>query len=81
MRVESRKEILAAIRQNAREGEPLVIETDRGTVSVTPRRSKIEQCYWEVHAGSVARARGAAGWSTYGGALGAGVRLTNVSIE
>lgn len=53
-------QILSALRANAREGQPLKIETSRGSVVVVPKMPVAEQCYWEVQAGNIARAGGSA---------------------
>lgn len=61
-----------AIRQFAREGAPLEVETNRGMFSPLPRTPKAEQCYWEHRAGGVARSGGAAYVNQWGGSAGAG---------
>ena len=41
-------------RTHARDGQPLELGTDRGNVTVIPTMpKKVEQCYWDVQAGSV----------------------------
>jgi hypothetical protein len=46
---------LAALSATAQEGNPLVLQTSRGTVEVVPRVPRLEQCYWEIQAGGVAQ--------------------------
>ena len=62
----------AAIRRNAREGQPLQIETNRGIVSPIPKLAKAEQCYWDVPAGPIARTGSSAYVNQYGGAAASG---------
>jgi membrane-associated protease RseP (regulator of RpoE activity) len=62
-------EIVLAIQSNAREGQPLHIETNRGTLEIVPQLpTKAEQCYWEVQAGRVSRAGSGAYVNQRGGA-------------
>jgi hypothetical protein len=43
-------------RAHARDGQPLELGTDRGSFTVIPRMpKKVEQCYWDVQAGTVSR--------------------------
>ncbi len=65
------EQLAPAIRMHGREGEPLRVETTRGTMSVIPRVPKAEQCYWELRAGEIARAGGAAYVNQWGGSAGA----------
>jgi membrane-associated protease RseP (regulator of RpoE activity) len=58
--------------QNNREGQSVEIETNRGVVSVVPTIPKVEQCYWEVQAGQVARTGGYAFVNRYGGSASSG---------
>jgi C-terminal processing protease CtpA/Prc len=39
---------LKALQRHMKEGKNLVITTDRGTVSVVPRRAAVQQCFWQV---------------------------------
>ncbi len=52
--------VVSQIKANARQDAPLEVRTNRGTYQVFPRVRKAEQCYWEVRAGEVGRAGGAA---------------------
>ncbi len=70
--VANSEQLRSAIRSNAREGQPLHIETSRGTLSVVPKVPKAEQCYWEVQAGQVARASGSAYVDQWGGSAASG---------
>jgi hypothetical protein len=60
-----------AIRAHAREGEPIDVKTPRGSFPAVPSLPKAEQCYWELQAGGVARAGGAAVINQWGGSAGA----------
>ena len=51
--VASSVQIRATIQSNAREGQPLDIETSRGVLTVVPKLAKAEQCYWDVQGGQV----------------------------
>jgi membrane-associated protease RseP (regulator of RpoE activity) len=55
-----------------REGQPIEIETSRGTVSVIAKIPKTEQCYWEIHAGQVARTGSSAFVNRYAGSSSSG---------
>jgi membrane-associated protease RseP (regulator of RpoE activity) len=57
---------------NLREGQAVQFETNRGVLSVVPMVPRAEQCYWEVQAGQVARAGGAAFVNQYGGSAYSG---------
>ncbi|NIO21133.1 MAG: PDZ domain-containing protein [Candidatus Aenigmarchaeota archaeon] len=46
-------------------GEPLIMGTHRGPISLIPRALKQEQCYWEIRGGSVARSVYGAGSASY----------------
>ena len=70
--VTKKEQALAAIRQNARDGEPLEVETRRGLMVVVPTLPKTEQCYWEIQAGEVTRAGGSAYANKWGGSAHAG---------
>jgi len=61
----------ATIRANAREGEPIDVETPRGSFSPIPSLPKAQQCYWELQAGGVSHAGGAAVVNQWGGSAGA----------
>ena len=65
-------QIRAALQSNAREGQPLQIESSRGPLVVVPKLPKAEQCYWNVEAGQVARAGGAAFVNPWGGSASSG---------
>jgi hypothetical protein len=39
---------LEALQRHMKEGKTLVITTDRGTVSVVPRRASVQRCFWQV---------------------------------
>jgi membrane-associated protease RseP (regulator of RpoE activity) len=60
----------ATVQSVGRAGEPLNIETSRGTVAVAPKLPKAELCYWDIQAGQVAR--GGAFVNQYGGAASSG---------
>lgn len=62
------RDAVDALRAVSRDGQPIEIELARGTVPVTPRRMKTEQCYWESHAGSISVSGGRSYVSAYGGA-------------
>jgi hypothetical protein len=64
-------DVVTEIRENARPEAPLEVRTNRGVHQVFPRTIKGEQCYWEVHAGEIHRAGGAAYVNPYGGSAGA----------
>ncbi|MGD0238486.1 MAG: PDZ domain-containing protein [Syntrophorhabdales bacterium] len=66
------KEGVLTIRNNAKEGEPIEIETNRGTVSAIPKVPKTEQCYWEVHAGQIATTGSSTYVNRYAGASSSG---------
>jgi membrane-associated protease RseP (regulator of RpoE activity) len=70
--VANAQQALSAIRDKGREGQPIEIETNRGTVSVIPKTSKIEQCYWETHAGQVATTGSSTYVNRYGGVSSSG---------
>ena len=69
--ISNRAQLSSVIRSSARVGEPMLLETSRGVVSVVPRIPKAEQCYWDVQAGAVAKSGGAAFVNQYGGSAGA----------
>jgi len=57
---------------NFRAGQAIDVETNRGVVSVVPIIQKVEQCYWEVQAGRVAKRGSYAAVNQYGGASSSG---------
>ena len=57
---------------NNRAGQAVAIETNRGVVSVVPSIPKVEQCYWEVQAGRIAKTGSYATVNKYGGASSSG---------
>jgi hypothetical protein len=61
--VANAEQFQSTYQSQAREGQPLAIETNRGVFTVVPRLYKVEQCYWDVQGGQVAR-----GSAYYGGA-------------
>jgi len=63
--------VFSQIKANARQDAPLEVRTNRGTYQVFPRVLKAEQCYWEVRAGEVGRASGAAYVNPYAGSAAA----------
>jgi len=63
--------VVSQIKANARQDAPLEVRTNRGTYQVFPRVRKAEQCYWEIRAGEVGRASGAAYVNPYGGSAAA----------
>jgi membrane-associated protease RseP (regulator of RpoE activity) len=66
------QQVILTIRNNAQEGQPIEIYTSRGTVSVVPKILKTEQCYWEVHAGQVAKTGSSTFVNRYGGTSSSG---------
>jgi membrane-associated protease RseP (regulator of RpoE activity) len=62
----------AVVGAAARVGQPIRIETDHGLFEVSPTEPTLEQCYWNIRSGSVARSAGAASWGGYGGSAAAG---------
>lgn len=65
-------QLRSMLQGNLREGQAAQFETDRGVLSAVPFVPKAEQCYWEVQAGQVARAGGAAYANQYGGSATSG---------
>jgi membrane-associated protease RseP (regulator of RpoE activity) len=63
-------DVVKAMRTHMREGEPIAFKTLRGVVLAIPSIPKAEQCYWDLQAGGVARAGGAAFVNEYGGSAG-----------
>ena len=58
--VVTKEQAQSALTNNVREGQALDVKTDRGVVSVVPKRLAMEQCYWKVQGGRVATAGGSA---------------------
>lgn len=71
------KEAMDALHAVTREGQSIEIVLTRGTVPVTPRRMRTEQCYWESHAGAVA----VSGGGSYVNAYGGGSRSSGAAYE
>ena len=69
-KVKSSQECVSEIRAQIQADKPMAITTQRGTVSVVPRKVKEEQCYWNVGAGQVGRSGGGAYVNQYGGSGG-----------
>ena len=53
------EQVKNAFPKTLREDQPVNIVTDRGSYSVTPALAKIEQCYWNITAGTVTKVGGA----------------------
>jgi membrane-associated protease RseP (regulator of RpoE activity) len=49
------EQALSFLRTHALDGQPLPVTTERGDITVTPRRAKTEQCCWRVRAAGVDR--------------------------
>jgi len=64
--------VIKALEGAARVGQIITIETDLGLFEVSPTEPELEQCYWNVRYGPVARSAGAATWGGYGGSAAAG---------
>lgn len=65
--VTTTEQALSTLRNSLRAGQAIYIETNRGVVSVVPSIPKVEQCYWEVQAGRVAKTGSYAAVNRYGG--------------
>jgi len=64
---------LAALISISRVGEPLHLETSRGTLEIIPQvPKKAEQCYWVVEAGQIGRSIGGAYVNQYSGTASSG---------
>src|ERR1051326_6375804 len=64
-------QFISAAQANMREGQPLTIETSRGSLVVIPKPPAVaEQCYWDVQAGGVARAGSSTFVNPYFGSRG-----------
>lgn len=70
--VSNAEQVRSILRTNLREGQPLQIGTNRGTVSITPRVPKAEQCYWDIQGGQVVRSGGSAYVNQWSGSAGWG---------
>lgn len=68
--VSNTEQVRSIFRANLREGQPLQIGTNRGTLSITPRVPKAEQCYWDIQGGRVVRSGGSAYVNQWGGSSG-----------
>jgi membrane-associated protease RseP (regulator of RpoE activity) len=53
------EQVKKAFPKTLREGEPVNIVTDHGSYSVIPAVAKIEQCYWNISAGTDTKVGGA----------------------
>ena len=62
----------STLSNSLRAGQAINIETNRGVVSVVPSIPKVEQCYWEVQAGRVAKTGSYAAVNKYGGSSASG---------
>ena len=65
-----KKELTEFLNQTIQVGVPLKVNTSRGLFDITPRLTKQEQCYWEVHAGGVAQSSSGAYVNQYAGVGG-----------